>query len=77
MNAYSKRVQTSEGKSDIIDRPAQPPIKCPECDSSQIWKDGIRYTKTGQIQRGKIKLTLNNSLIELIGLSQPPVLLNN
>jgi integrase len=51
MNAYSKRVKTSVGKSDDSGRPAQPPNKCPECSSTQNWKDGIRYTKTGQIQR--------------------------
>jgi len=50
VNAYSKRVQKS-GKSDVSGRPAQPPIKCPECNSSNKWKDGIRYTNTGQIQR--------------------------
>jgi len=52
VSAYStKRVEKSEGKSDVRGRPAQPPIKCPECNSSNKWKDGIRYTNTGQIQR--------------------------
>lgn len=52
MNAYStKRVQKSAGKCDVSGRPAQPPNKCPECNSTQTWKDGIRYTKTEQIQR--------------------------
>jgi integrase/predicted RNA-binding Zn-ribbon protein involved in translation (DUF1610 family) len=51
VNAYSKRVQKSEGKSDIISQPAQPPNKCPECGSKRIWKDGIRHTTRGEIQR--------------------------
>ncbi len=50
MNAYSKRVEMSVGKCDVSGRPAQPP-KCPECNSSNIWKDGLRYTNTEQIQR--------------------------
>jgi len=32
-------------------RPAQPPIKCPECDSLKTWKDGFRYTSLGPMQR--------------------------
>ena len=51
VNAYSKRVQNSDGKYDVSGRPAQPPIICPECNSSNSWKAGIRYTKTGEIQR--------------------------
>ena len=51
MSVYSsKRVKKSEGKSDVSGRPAQPP-KCPECGSERIWKDGIRYTVCGEIQR--------------------------
>ena len=43
MSAYSaKRVKESEGKGDVSGRPIQPPIKCPECSSQKIWKDG-RY----------------------------------
>jgi len=52
VSAYStKRVKKSRGKSDVSGRSAQPPIKCPECNSTKTWKDGIRYTKDGQIQR--------------------------
>jgi len=29
---------------------AQPP-KCPECRSQKVWKDGLRYTKHGDVQR--------------------------
>ena len=38
-------------KSALSKRPAQPPIKCPECHSSMIWKDGLRYirSETGTI----------------------------
>jgi len=51
VNIYStKRVKKSERKCDVSGRPAQLP-KCPECNSSNNWKDGIRYTNTGQIQR--------------------------
>lgn len=32
-------------------RPAQPPITCPECASNRVWKDGVRQTKHGRIQR--------------------------
>jgi len=33
--------------------PAQPPIqpKCPECTSQKVWKDGVRSTRDGDIQR--------------------------
>jgi len=27
------------------------PLKCPLCNSQRIWKDGIRYTKDGDVQR--------------------------
>src|SRR3972149_658245 len=27
------------------------PPKCPECGSQRVWKDGIRYTLYGEIQR--------------------------
>ena len=26
-------------------------IACPECGSKKVWKDGVRYTKQGEIQR--------------------------
>lgn len=46
----SKRVENS-GKSGVVEhRPAQPPI-CPECRSPRTWKDGLRYTDGGVIQR--------------------------
>jgi integrase/predicted RNA-binding Zn-ribbon protein involved in translation (DUF1610 family) len=50
VNAYSKRVQKSEGKSDVSGQPAQPP-KCPECGSERVWKAGLRYTNHGEVQR--------------------------
>lgn len=40
----------TEGKSDPCDPSAQPP-KCPECTSQKVWKDGLRYTNTGTVQR--------------------------
>jgi len=33
------------GKSAEPKRPAQPPIKCPECGSQKIWKDGLTLHK--------------------------------
>jgi len=29
----------------------KPPIACPECASNRVWKDGVRQTKHGSIQR--------------------------
>ncbi|MFQ6077088.1 MAG: hypothetical protein ACE5Z5_13325, partial [Candidatus Bathyarchaeia archaeon] len=26
-------------------------MQCPECSSRRVWKDGLRYTRHGQIQR--------------------------
>lgn len=31
--------------------PAAQPPKCPECGSLKTWKDGLRYTKQGEVQR--------------------------
>ena len=45
-----KKAGSKNGKS-ATKRPAQPPIKCPECDSLKTWKDGFRYTNLGPIQR--------------------------
>jgi integrase len=50
VNAYSKRVQKSDGKSDVVSQPAQPP-KCPECGSIRVWKSGFSYTNQGKVQR--------------------------
>ena len=41
----------NSGKSAESKRPAEPPTKCPECGSSRIWKDGLRYTNLGPVQR--------------------------
>ena len=41
----------NNGKSAPVKRPAQPPIRCPECGSSQVWKDGHRETGLGKVQR--------------------------
>ena len=50
MNTYSTKRVNSKRKSDFSNQPAQPP-KCPECNASNNWKDGLRYTNNGQIQR--------------------------
>ena len=39
------------GKPALAKRPAQPPIRCPECGSTRVWKDGLRSTKHGDVQR--------------------------
>ena len=45
-----KKAGSKNGKS-ARKRPAQPPIKCPECSSTKTWKDGLRYTNLGTVQR--------------------------
>jgi len=32
-------------------KPLEGPLKCPECGSNRIWKDGYRYTDKGPVQR--------------------------
>ena len=52
VNAYlTKRVKKSDGKCDTSGRPAQSPIKCPQCSSQKTWKDGVRKTNFVDIQR--------------------------
>ncbi|MCK4474911.1 site-specific integrase [Candidatus Bathyarchaeota archaeon] len=46
-----KKAGSKNRKSAGSKRPAQPPIKCPECGSLKIWKDGLRYTNPGPVQR--------------------------
>jgi len=46
-----KKAGSQNGKSAGSKRPAQPPIKCPECGNQKIWKDGLRYTNLGSVQR--------------------------
>ena len=40
----------NNGKLGTTAQPRQPPL-CPECGSSRVWKDGLRRTGTGVIQR--------------------------
>ena len=42
--------ESKHGKLDLPNPLAQPP-KCPECSSTRIWKDGLRYTRNGDVQR--------------------------
>jgi len=49
--AHLGEVGLKDGKSARSKRPTQPPIHCPECGSTQVWKDGLRYTKHGEVQR--------------------------
>ncbi len=46
-----KKAGSKNGKSAGSKRPAQPPIKCPECSSTKTWKDGLRYINLGPVQR--------------------------
>jgi len=32
-------------------QPRQPPIRCPQCQSQRVWKDGLRHLADGKIQR--------------------------
>jgi len=41
---------TKNQKSTPARQPTQPP-KCPECTSQRVWKDGLRSTKNGDVQR--------------------------
>jgi integrase len=47
--------KNTSGKSDGLARshpPAQPPKqRCPECTSQKVWRDGLRYTRQGEVQR--------------------------
>lgn len=47
-SARQKRVK--DGKS-APDRSRQDSIRCPECGSAKVWKDGVRYTRHGEVQR--------------------------
>jgi len=38
-------------KLDSQVQPHQPLIRCPECGSDKVWKDGVRLTSHGQVQR--------------------------
>ena len=39
------------GKLDSSLNPLAQPPKCPECASQKVWKDGLRCTKQGEVQR--------------------------
>jgi integrase/predicted RNA-binding Zn-ribbon protein involved in translation (DUF1610 family) len=39
------------GSQSINALPAQPPLRCPECGSQRTWRDGIRQTEDGPVQR--------------------------
>ena len=41
-----QKVGENSRKSADSKPPTQPPIKCPECGSSRIWKDGLRYARS-------------------------------
>ena len=41
-----QKVGQKSRKSADAEPPTQPPIKCPECGSSRIWKNGFRYARS-------------------------------
>ncbi|MGF3572996.1 MAG: tyrosine-type recombinase/integrase [Candidatus Bathyarchaeia archaeon] len=47
----TRQSESKNGKSAKPSRSHQPPIRCPECGSSRVWKDGLRYTRLGDVQR--------------------------
>lgn len=48
---HTRRSGSNDGKSTGPSGPHQPPMRCPECTSQRVWKDGIRYTRHGEVQR--------------------------
>jgi len=49
--ARARQSGLKEGKSALARRAAQPPMQCPECGSLRIWRDGVRHTGHGDVQR--------------------------
>ena len=52
--AYRDATRQSESNNGKSARPSRSPRnskRCPECGSERVWKDGIRYTKHGEVQR--------------------------
>jgi len=52
--AHTWRSGLNSGKLDRQVQPHQPPTQlpaCPECGSQRTWKDGVRYTNRGEVQR--------------------------
>jgi len=49
-HTWQSGFQNTVGKSDRADPPAPVPlIPCPECGSDQVWKDGLRYVRRGNV----------------------------
>jgi len=44
---------TSKGSQcmEVSDTMVEKVVKCPECGSQRVYKDGIRYTRSGEMQR--------------------------
>jgi len=49
--ACSRQSGLNKVKSALTRRAAQPPIRCPVCGSLRAWRDGVRHTWHGDIQR--------------------------
>jgi len=49
-NEHTWQSGSSNGKLEPETPAAQPP-KCPECTSQKVWKDGLRRTRNGDVQR--------------------------
>ena len=50
MTSILDKAGKKNGKLDSSSPPVQPP-KCPECTSRRVWRDGLRSTKNGDVQR--------------------------
>jgi len=44
---HTRQSGLNDGKLDRQVQPHQPPIRCPECGSTLVWKDGLRYLNDG------------------------------
>jgi integrase len=50
-NMHTWQSGSNNGKLEHNTPAAQPPIQCPECTSQKVWKDGLRKTAYGGVQR--------------------------
>jgi len=75
--AHTRQSGLNDGKSAQSSGPHQPPIRCPECTSQRVWKDGVRATRCGDVQRyvcrscgyrfseSKVKFNVTSKLVEV------------
>jgi len=51
LQGVARRKRVKNGKSAEPSRSRQVPIRCPQCKSQKVWRDGVRRTRHGDIQR--------------------------